>query len=133
MSAYVTFLTPMLDTATLVGALGDIGIASTDLRVEGDSVVVGGHRSMRFDRTPTGFLARSERLDREWLGRVHASYVRLEERREREDRRAVEEARARAVESQRAHIYAKARALGYTVTESRESGTLRMVLVRRSY
>lgn len=60
---------------------------------------------------------------------------RLEEelRRLEEERRRLEEERLRLVESQRQAVYERAKKMGYQVKETRESGTIRLVLVKRTY
>jgi len=133
-SAYISFLTPMIDGASLLRALEDVGLARGSIVANEDTIRVSPQgREHTFRRTPTGFLVEGTMVDRAWVARVHESYVRHEERRSREDKRAIEEARLGVVEAQRAQIHAKARKLGYAVEESRQAGAIRMVLVRRSY
>jgi hypothetical protein len=133
-SAYISFLTPMIDAASLLRALEDMGLTRGSIVVKDDTICVSSQgREHTFRRTPTGFLVQGTMVDRAWVARVHESYIRHEERRAREDKRAIEEARLGVVEAQRAQIHAKARKLGYAVEESREGGAIRMVLVRRSY
>lgn len=95
-----------------------------------------------FESTATGYRAHISDYDRGrygagWLTKLDAAYRRHDEvRRARlaeEERRRLEAERLALIEAQRQAIRAKAKAMGYRVTEKREQGALRLVLVRRSY
>lgn len=95
-----------------------------------------------FEKTPMGYRAHISDYDRsrygeKWLSRLDDAYQRHDsERRARlaeEERRRVEAEKKALVEAQRQAIRARAKKLGYRVTEKREAGVLRLVLVRRTY
>ncbi len=114
-------------TATLIIRRQHIGPASNDIG---------------FVSTPTGYKAVVSAYDRRafgpaWLSKLDASYqVHWHAKQQRlaaEERRHLEAERQRVVEAQRAAIHERAQKLGYHVKETREGGTIRLALVRRTY
>lgn len=95
-----------------------------------------------FLSTPTGYQAIISDYDRgrfgvEWLSRLDGCYQAhfgaKQERLAAEERERIEAERQRVIEAQRAAIHERARKLGYQVRETREGGSIRLALVKRTY
>jgi hypothetical protein len=159
-SAYITLATPMVDESCLLDAIVDEGFPREHLLCAETPAPLRGWQKGRvahivlpmertgdryndigFVRGATGFTAvlsdDSSRFGPAWLERVGARYaVRWQAKLERlaaDERRRVEAERAQLVEAQRVAVHERAKMLGYRVEETRESGGVRLVLVKRTY
>ncbi len=110
--------------------------------VIGRQHVGGASNDVGFLASPTGFQLLVSDFDRarfgtDWLAKLNGRYeahrsAKLELLAAEERRRIMEE-RQRLVEAQRLAVHERAKKLGYQVKESREGGTIRLVLVKRTY
>lgn len=104
--------------------------------------VGGAANDIGFEATPTGYKAHISDYDRrrygsKWLAKLSEAYARHDAERQarlaEEERRRIEAEKKALVEAQRQAIRARARKMGYRVTEKQQDGVLRLVLVRRTY
>jgi hypothetical protein len=159
-SAFVTLVTPMVDEECLVTAIVDQGFRREHIVRSVEPVALRGwqrgrmahvllpkehtgdvYNDVGFLRGPTGFAAilsdDSTRFGAAWLTGVSARYQERwrakQERLAAEERQRLEEERLKVVEAQREAVHERAKKMGYRVQETREGGTIRMVLVKRTY
>lgn len=160
MSAYITLATPMVDEECLAQAIVDLGFERAKLVRSPTPVPLRGWQAGRsahivlrqedtgnprgdigFVRHQVGYVAvlsdDAGRFGREWLTQVNERYSlhwsAKQDRLAEEERMRLERERQLVVESQRQAVYERARKMGYSVKESREGQTIRLVLVKRSY
>lgn len=160
MSAYIQLATPMTDQECILNALTDNGLQRHQIEVFTSPITLSGWQGGRtanivirkeitgdhyndigFLETPTGYRAvlsdDYQRFGRNWLTKVNASYqthwTAKQERIAEEERQRIEEKRQQLVEAQRQAVHEKAKRMGYRIQESRENGTIRMVLVKRVF
>lgn len=125
----------------LVGYVGDLRMQTANLIIRRQHIGSSSN-DVGFVSTPTGYKAIVSAYDQRafgpaWLSKLDASYqVHWNAKQQRlaaEERRRIEAERQRLVEAQRATIHERARKLGYQIKETREGGTIRLALVRRTY
>lgn len=114
-------------TANIVIRRQHVGAASNDVgflaSATGYQAFVSGYDHPRFG---TGWLTQLN-------GQYQTHWTAKQQRIAAEERRRLEEERRRVVETQRQTIHERAKKMGYTVRETREGETIRLVLVKRTY
>lgn len=101
-----------------------------------------GSNDIGFLASATGYQSNVSQYDllkygNHWMQQLNTRYKIHEaakhERLAEEERRRLEEERKRLIEAQRRTIHEKAAKMGYQIKESNEGGTLRIVLIKRTY
>jgi hypothetical protein len=162
MSAYIQLMTPMVDEDCLCAALSDLGFKDSAIERHASPIALRGftghtpehaHLVLRghlahssadigFLKTSTGYRAIVNDIDlaqfgEKWLTKLNQNYqAQLAAKLERiaeEERQLLEKQRRQLVEAQRTSVYERAKKMGYTVKESREGDSIRLVLVKRIY
>lgn len=162
MSAYIKLMTPMVDEDCLCAAFSDLGFGDSSIERHATPVKLRGFTGhapeyanlvlrshfanssadIGFLKTTTGYRAIVNDIDlplfgEKWLTKLNEHYqAHLAAKLERiaeEERQRLEEQRRQLVQAQRTLVHERARKMGYTVKESREGDSIRLVLVKRSY
>lgn len=125
----------------LVGYQGDARNECANIIIRRKHVGAGSN-DIGFIKTQTGFRAiisefDSTRYDKSWMRKLNDIYQKQttekQARLEEAERLKLEEQRRQLVEAQRAAINQKAKKMGYSVKETREGNSIRLVLVKRTY
>ena len=160
MSAYLTYATPMTDTECLLEAIAEMGVPRAEIHhTEIPQMLRGWQTDQKanivlrkettgdrfndigFLRTTTGFTAiisnDHPQFGQVWLKEVGLRYSQKwadkQTRLAEAERQRIAEEKRILVEAQKMAIYEKAKKMGYSVKESKEGDTVRLVLVKRTY